>query len=172
MRGRLTRLGSLSAAIGTRCSLPIRRVSPRSVSCSGVRPNAVTTEVYVLAAIAYLLSSRDSSCAIIPNMERRDVLRWARGRAGLSQRRLAALAGVPQSTVSRIENGAIDPRVGTLRRLLRACGYELDARPRLGQGVDVSLIRERLSRTPRQRLEDLAFAAEQIDRIRSARRIG
>lgn len=104
-------------------------------------------------------------------MERRDILRWARGRAGLSQRRLAALAGVPQSTVSRIESGAIDPRVGTLRRLLRSCGYELDARPRLGQGVDVSLIRERLNRTPRERLEDLAFAAEQIARIRgSARR--
>jgi transcriptional regulator with XRE-family HTH domain len=99
------------------------------------------------------------------------VLRWARGRAGLTQRRLAALAGVPQSTVSRIESGAIDPRISTLRRLLRSCGYELDARPRLGQGVDTSLIRERLGRSPRERLEDLAFAAESIARLRSARRI-
>lgn len=130
-----------------------------------------TPRVYVEAPIAHTLSPSDSSCAIIRAMERRDVLRWARGRAGLSQRRLAALAGVPQSTVSRIESGAIDPRVGTLRRLLRGCGYELDARPRLGQGVDISLIRERLRRSPRERLEDLAFAAESIARLRSARRI-
>ena len=105
-------------------------------------------------------------------VERRDLLRWARGRAGLTQRRLAALAGVPQSTVSRIESGAIDPRISTVQRLLRSCGYEIDARPRLGQGVDTSLIRERLSRSPRERLEDLAFAAESIARLRgSARRI-
>lgn len=91
----------------------------------------------------------------------------------MSQRRLAALAGVPQSTVSRIESGAIDPRVGTLTRLLRSCGYELEARPRLGEGVDRSLIRGRLERSPLERLEDMAFAAEAVARMRrSARRVG
>lgn len=106
-------------------------------------------------------------------VERGDLLQWVRGRAGLTQRRLAALAGVPQSTVSRIESGAIDPRISTMRRLLRSCGYEIDARPRLGQGVDKSLIRERLSRTPRERLEDLAFAAESIRRLQgSVRKTG
>jgi predicted transcriptional regulator len=106
-------------------------------------------------------------------MESQELLRSIRGRAGLTQRRLAQLAGVPQSTVSRIESGAIDPRISTLSRLLRSCGYELEARPRLGQGVDTSLIRERLDRSPRERLEDLAFAAEAIARLRGrARRVG
>jgi transcriptional regulator with XRE-family HTH domain len=106
-------------------------------------------------------------------MERGNLLRWARGRAGLTQRRLAGLAGVPQSTVSRIESGAIDPRTSTLRRLLQACGYDLEARPRLGGGVDRSLIRGRLERSPLQRLEDMAFAAEAVARMRrSARKVG
>jgi transcriptional regulator with XRE-family HTH domain len=106
-------------------------------------------------------------------MKRQELLRSVRVRAGLNQRRLAELAGVPQSTVSRVESGAIDPRVSTLRRLLRSCGYELEARPRLGQGVDTSLIRERLGRSPRERLEDLAFAAEAIARLRGrARKVG
>lgn len=103
----------------------------------------------------------------------KQMLGWARRRAGLTQRRLAVLAGFPQSTVSRIEREAIDPRVGTLRRLLEACGYELEVRPRLGRGVDRSLIRECLARTPLERLEDMAFASEAIESMRrDARRIG
>lgn len=47
-------------------------------------------------------------------------LGWARRRAGLSQRALAAQSGVPQSTIGRIEAGLVDPRVRTLSRLLRA----------------------------------------------------
>jgi transcriptional regulator with XRE-family HTH domain len=94
------------------------------------------------------------------------VLKKARRRAGLTQRRLGELAGVPQSTVARIESGAIDARATTLARLLRSCGFDLEALPRPGAGVDRSQIRERLARSPRERLEDLAAAAAAMERIR------
>lgn len=53
------------------------------------------------------------------------VLREARTRSGLSRRALAAKAGVPTSTVSRIEDEQSDPTVTTLARLLGAAGRRL-----------------------------------------------
>lgn len=80
------------------------------------------------------------------------MLRTARGRAGLTQRELAARTGVPQETIARIERGRVDPRVGTLDRLLEGCGYGLEVEPRLGIGIDRSQIRERLALTMERRL--------------------
>ena len=94
----------------------------------------------------------------------------ARRRAGMTQRALADRAGVPQSTVGRIEIGAIDPRVRTVERLLRACGSELEVIPRLGIGLDRTQIRERLKLTPRTRIEETVAAARAIDRIRGRAR--
>ena len=79
-------------------------------------------------------------------------LKYARAKAGLSQRDLAAKASIPQSTIGRIESGAVDPRFETLMTLLRACGYDLEVEPRLGIGVDRSQLREALKRTPAQRI--------------------
>lgn len=55
----------------------------------------------------------------------------ARRAAGLSLRELAHLADVSFTTISRIEHGDIDPTVGTLSRILAACGrrLRLDAVP-------------------------------------------
>jgi transcriptional regulator with XRE-family HTH domain len=53
------------------------------------------------------------------------VLREARTGAGLSRRGLAARAGVPTSTVSRIEDGDSDPTISMLERLLGAAGARL-----------------------------------------------
>jgi transcriptional regulator with XRE-family HTH domain len=79
-------------------------------------------------------------------------LKYARAKAGLSQRELAQKAGVPQSTIGRIESGAVDPRVETLNALLRACGYDLEVEPRLGIGVDRSQIRGCLRQSPAERI--------------------
>jgi transcriptional regulator with XRE-family HTH domain len=98
------------------------------------------------------------------------LLKRARRRAGLTQRSLAERAGMPQSTVGRIESGALHPRTDTLMRLLHASGHELELGPRLGEGVDRGQIRERLVLTPRQRLEDLAKAAAAIRRLRGCAR--
>ena len=88
------------------------------------------------------------------------MLRKARRRAGLSQRDLAGLTGVAQPTIARVERGVEVPRVDTLARLLSACGESLEALPSLGVGVDRSLIREMLRRTPAERLASLAEEAE------------
>ena len=69
----------------------------------------------------------------------------------MTQRALADASGVPQSSIARIERGTIDPRVDTLRRLLRATGSELEIAPRLGEGVDRSLIHVTLALTPDER---------------------
>ena len=80
------------------------------------------------------------------------LLRQARRRSRLSQRQLANRAGVPQSTVARIELGTLSPRTDTLDRLLRAAGQTLSIEPLLGVGIDRTQIRGLLRLTPEQRL--------------------
>jgi len=46
-------------------------------------------------------------------------LRVLRKRAHLTQKELAAKAGISQALVARIESGDVDPRVSTLRKILR-----------------------------------------------------
>jgi transcriptional regulator with XRE-family HTH domain len=79
------------------------------------------------------------------------ILTHARRCAGLSQRALARAAGVPHSTVARIELGRLSPRTDTLERLLRAAGHSLASEPALGSGVDRSQIRQLLRLTPGER---------------------
>jgi transcriptional regulator with XRE-family HTH domain len=95
-------------------------------------------------------------------------LRWARLTAGLSQRALAKKSGIPQSSIARIEAGTIDPRVGTLDRLLCACGFDLEVEPRLGQGIDRSQIRERLALTPAERLEHISDEVQHLEQLFAA----
>jgi transcriptional regulator with XRE-family HTH domain len=61
------------------------------------------------------------------------LLREARVRSGLTQRALAKRAGTTQAVIARIELGTTSPTLETLRRLLRASGFDVDARlaPRL-----------------------------------------
>jgi transcriptional regulator with XRE-family HTH domain len=80
------------------------------------------------------------------------MVRYARRRAGLTQRELSAKAGIPQETIARIERGRVDPRVGTLDRLLEACEFGLEVMPRLGVGIDRTVIRELLDLDPGERL--------------------
>ncbi len=51
--------------------------------------------------------------------------REARRLAGLSQREFARRAGVPQSTVARIERGRMEPTFDLLTLLTESAGYEL-----------------------------------------------
>ena len=84
----------------------------------------------------------------------------------MSQRQLAAAAGVPQATVGRIEAGTVSPRANTVSRLLRATGHELAVEPRLGIGVDRSLIRDRLRLTPAERIQRATVEARRMPNIR------
>jgi predicted transcriptional regulator len=62
----------------------------------------------------------------------------------MSQRDLADAAGVPQPAIARIESGRVQPRVDTLDRLLEACGWDLEVTPRLGIGIDRTVMRQLL----------------------------
>lgn len=98
------------------------------------------------------------------------MLRQARRRAGLTQRELAEKVGVPQSTIGRIESGAMDPRTETLIKLLRACGDDLEAMPRIGMGVDRTLIRWFLTMSPSERVRSLTDSAAFIEKWRGVAR--
>ena len=52
----------------------------------------------------------------------------ARQRAGLSGRELARRAGTSATTLSAYEHGRVDPSIATLRRIVRACGFEPEIR--------------------------------------------
>ena len=49
----------------------------------------------------------------------------ARAAAGISQKQLAALSGIDQSDISKIERGIANPSVATLDRIARALGGQL-----------------------------------------------
>jgi transcriptional regulator with XRE-family HTH domain len=100
------------------------------------------------------------------------MVRHARRRAGLTQRGLAARSSIPQETIARIERGRTDPRLGTVQRLLEACGFGLESWPSLGVGVDRSQIRALLDLEPAARLA-WAFESDQtyVEMRASLRRV-
>lgn len=59
-------------------------------------------------------------------MDAATVLRTARRGAGLTLRDLADRAGTSHATLAAYEAGRVVPRVDTLDRILRACGYAAD----------------------------------------------
>jgi transcriptional regulator with XRE-family HTH domain len=80
------------------------------------------------------------------------LLRSARRQTGFSQRGLAKRAGVPQATVSRIERGVVSPSVDTLDKLLKECGFEVEVARWDIEGVDRTLIIDRLKLSPVDRV--------------------
>ena len=86
--------------------------------------------------------------------------------AWLTQAGLGRRAGVPQSTVARIESGTRTPSTDMVERLVRAAGLEI--RVSLGEpdpGTS-SLFPRALRRTPAERLADAGRAARFVLRGR------
>lgn len=83
----------------------------------------------------------------------------------MSQSNLARKTGMKQPAISRIESGAIVPRVDTLSKLLRACGEDLEARPRIGMGVDRTVMALNLKQAPDQRLRGGVFSYNAVARM-------
>jgi transcriptional regulator with XRE-family HTH domain len=95
-----------------------------------------------------------------------NLVREARRRAGLTQAALAKRAGVPKSTVGRIESGARVPSTEMVERLVQAAGWNLSvslAEP--DPGTD-SMFERTLRRTPAERLSDATRAARFVLRGR------
>lgn len=59
------------------------------------------------------------------------ILKAARLKKGLSQRELGEMAGMPQSHISKIENGAVDLKTSSLMELARVLDMELMLVPRM-----------------------------------------
>ena len=76
---------------------------------------------------------------------------------------------MPQATVGRIEAGSVSPRADTLIRLLGAAGHELSVERRIGDGIDRTLIRDRLRMTPEERIRLAAEEARAMPEIRVRR---
>lgn len=107
------------------------------------------------------------------DMDAGRVLRQARRRAGLTQRQLAAKAGVPQSVIARIESRAVIPRVDTLDRLLEACGEGLESATRPGRGLDRTVARNLLALEPAERARVATQSNRNVmEAVRHARRTG
>lgn len=83
-----------------------------------------------------------------------NLLKLARIKAAVTQRQLAESAGVPQSTVARIESGAMQPTLPLLYRLLAA--VDLEPRIRLDAYDDHDDVLDRR----RQQFPEVAAAAE------------
>ena len=96
-------------------------------------------------------------------------LRHARRRAGLTQRQLAASAGVAQPTIARIERGLEMPRIDTLDRLLRVCGDAVETVPLAGEGIDRTVIRQLLRLTPAERARTAVHDARMLAELDASR---
>jgi transcriptional regulator with XRE-family HTH domain len=89
-----------------------------------------------------------------------ELLREARQRHGVSQKRLAIRAGTRQSAISRIESGRVSPTFETLGSLLDLLGENLIvASEKPDTGIDLSLNEGNLRLSPSARLQKgLGFA--------------
>lgn len=88
------------------------------------------------------------------------MVRAARSSRGISQRELAELAGLPNTTVARIEAGHVDPKFGTFDRLMAAAGYGLALVDGLGRLLAPDENRDRLVDRAGRRLPAHLKAAE------------
>ena len=96
-------------------------------------------------------------------------IREARKAKGLSQRALGDLVGVPQSHISKIENGAVDLQLSSLVQLARALDLELKLIPRRA----LSTVEGVIKMTPGfPRVRTSAALAEISKAMRIAERVG
>ena len=99
------------------------------------------------------------------------LIREARAYSGLTQSELARRLGTTQSAVSNWERGTDTPRVDTLGRILRACGFEADLVLRHHEDVDHSQIAHHLALTPAQRVAYHRSGVEAVRHAHRARRV-
>ena len=85
------------------------------------------------------------------------ILREARRRAGVSQRRLGIRTGIAAPAISRIENGHESPSFERFAVLLEALGFEpsVQLRELSGSRADPVHLAAEAQLTPSQRLESL-----------------
>lgn len=81
-------------------------------------------------------------------MNAAEIVTAARHSAGLSRAELARRAGVPRSTVTRTEDGVVDPTFGMLQRILGATQAVLDVSAQPLPTVSLAGLSDARSNTP------------------------
>jgi transcriptional regulator with XRE-family HTH domain len=99
------------------------------------------------------------------------LIREVREIAGLSQRDLATAIGTKQSVVSRWERGLDAPRIDTLARILRACGFDGELRFRRHDDVDRSQIVHSMRPSPAERAQNFQGFVESVRELQRAREV-
>lgn len=84
-----------------------------------------------------------------------ELIRSARSRAALAQHELADRLGLPRTQIGRWENGEVEPAFATVRRVLRACGFDLSTAlvPYDPDAPEVARLVELSRLTPKERLD-------------------
>jgi transcriptional regulator with XRE-family HTH domain len=95
-----------------------------------------------------------------------NVLRVARAKTGLTQRQLAEKAGVPYSTIAKIESGARQPTHPTMAKILAAVDLSLSTRLVPYDDHDDVLWHQEQQRSLAERSQ---IAAEQARLVRNAK---
>lgn len=98
-----------------------------------------------------------------------NILRIARAKRGLSQRQLAAAAGVAPSTVGRIEAGKVQPSLPTLAKVLAAVDLEMRIRVDDYDDHDDILDATTARLTPDQRVARDAALDDFLARLKAGR---
>jgi transcriptional regulator with XRE-family HTH domain len=97
------------------------------------------------------------------------IVRESRRRAGLTQRRLAELAGVSQPLLARIESGVVQPTFDRLIGLVRVCGLDLDIRVVPLDEDAWTMVERGATVTPDERLDRAVAGARLLDEGRRIR---
>jgi predicted transcriptional regulator len=95
-------------------------------------------------------------------------VREARRRAGITQAELAIRANTTQSAIARLEGGHVAPTFERIVELVRACGFDLDARLVTYDDSDWSLAVGARRRTPSGRVQDAVNAIRFADAAKAA----
>ena len=95
-----------------------------------------------------------------------ELVREARKRAGMTQAKLAELAGTTQSAIARLESGRNSPSFEQVERLMRLCGFQLIVQLAPYDDSDIVQAEALLRMTEAQRARHLAAAVNRVERLR------
>jgi len=95
-----------------------------------------------------------------------ELVREARKRAGMTQGRLAELAGTTQSAIARLESGRTSPSLEQVERLMRLCGFQLIVELAPYDDSDIVQAEALLRMTVSERARHLAGSVNRLRRLR------